>query len=255
MEQSRFPRLGLYYKTWERGVGSIAIEWNRRTTLPNAVFLSFLLPCGLVFTDAPFFCPARSLIQSPVHNPSIVSSVPVEDILHSVSIFPPSDPLSKANIVSEKTIVNTKILLLTRLQTRKGQGGNGYKNPLVELSWDCPSDDKKIAWGTVLVHMRQNINSKIFSLLLEIPSLDCGLLWEILTWLSLNYKKKKGGKEFVGSSSCGFKGVLEKGGLIDLGSWSNKRGGLANIQLRFDRCVANADWIELFPKAFVSYLP
>jgi hypothetical protein len=23
--------------SWERGVGSIAIEWNRRTTLPNAV--------------------------------------------------------------------------------------------------------------------------------------------------------------------------------------------------------------------------
>ncbi|KAG8371459.1 hypothetical protein BUALT_Bualt13G0089700 [Buddleja alternifolia] len=69
------------------------------------------------------------------------------------------------------------------------------------------------------------------------------------------------GKEFVESSAGGFKEILEEGGLIDLGfeghpfTWSNQRGRLANIQLRLDRCVANFDWIEIFPKAFVSHLP
>ncbi|KAG8363065.1 hypothetical protein BUALT_BualtUnG0008000 [Buddleja alternifolia] len=113
---------------------------------------------------------------------------------------------------------------------------------------------------SLLVFLRRNINSRIFSLLLEIPFLAREFLREILLRLSLNWKKK-GGKEFVESSAGGFKVILEEGGLIDLGfeghpfTWSNQRDRLANIQLRLDRCVANFDWIEIFPKAFVSHLP
>ncbi|KAG8379884.1 hypothetical protein BUALT_Bualt07G0135700 [Buddleja alternifolia] len=62
-------------------------------------------------------------------------------------------------------------------------------------------------------------------------------------------------------SPWGFRGFLDESGLVDMGfegnpfTWSNKKGGLANVQLRLDRCIANTSWINLFPQAFVSHLP
>ncbi|KAG8371223.1 hypothetical protein BUALT_Bualt13G0065400 [Buddleja alternifolia] len=74
-------------------------------------------------------------------------------------------------------------------------------------------------------------------------------------------KEKKGGHQFVSSSFGGFKGFIDEGDLVDLGfegnpyTWSNKRGGVVNIQLRLDRCLANTPWLSLFAQAFVSHLP
>lgn len=50
-------------------------------------------------------------------------------------------------------------------------------------------------------------------------------------------------------------------GLIDLGftgpsfTWCNKRKGLAKVQERIDRAMANSDWRLLYPEAAVIHLP
>lgn len=57
-----------------------------------------------------------------------------------------------------------------------------------------------------------------------------------------------GGNPIVFSSNGGLRRVIDDHDLIDLvfeGSpytWTNKRGGLANIQERLDRGYANIEW-------------
>ncbi|OMO51807.1 reverse transcriptase [Corchorus capsularis] len=58
-----------------------------------------------------------------------------------------------------------------------------------------------------------------------------------------------------------FNGMILSCGLIDLGfngpsfTWYNKRKGLARVQERLDRVLANANWRLLFPDAMVQHLP
>lgn len=55
--------------------------------------------------------------------------------------------------------------------------------------------------------------------------------------------------------------MLDTCGMIDLGfegpayTWCNKRGGVARIQERLDRAMANSEWRQQFPEATVSHLP
>ncbi|KAF6172401.1 hypothetical protein GIB67_025906 [Kingdonia uniflora] len=74
-------------------------------------------------------------------------------------------------------------------------------------------------------------------------------------------KDKLGGKPFRGASCAFAKEVTQEAGLIDLGfsgqpfTLNNKRRGGDNIKERLDRCLANADWMFIFPTAKVFYLP
>ncbi|KAG8374776.1 hypothetical protein BUALT_Bualt10G0030900 [Buddleja alternifolia] len=69
-----------------------------------------------------------------------------------------------------------------------------------------------------------------------------------------------GGEPFASSSSNGLKFVLDNAGLTDLGyyghpfTWSNKRDGGANIQLRLDQGLENSSWNALFPNASVTHI-
>ncbi|KAG8375096.1 hypothetical protein BUALT_Bualt10G0064800 [Buddleja alternifolia] len=77
----------------------------------------------------------------------------------------------------------------------------------------------------------------------------------------VSQSEKKGGRSFASSSSNPFLNDLNNLNLLDLGftgnpfTWSNRRGGDANIQLRLDRAVANPDWSLLYPYAIVHHLP
>ncbi|KAG8372571.1 hypothetical protein BUALT_Bualt12G0079900 [Buddleja alternifolia] len=77
----------------------------------------------------------------------------------------------------------------------------------------------------------------------------------------VSQSEKKGGRQFTSSSSGGLKGFIDDGGLVDLGfagtpyTWNNKPDGMANIQLRLDRGLANSSWISLLPHASVTHLP
>lgn len=76
----------------------------------------------------------------------------------------------------------------------------------------------------------------------------------------LEQKDKIGGRMVAQSSSCGFRKLINDGGLIDMGfkgvafTWNNKRSGKANIQERLDRGLINAEWRLLFPSAYISHL-
>lgn len=72
--------------------------------------------------------------------------------------------------------------------------------------------------------------------------------------------KKQEGLLVCSPSSSSFCEVLDNISLIDLGflglpfTWNSKRSGVANIQERLDRGVANASWRLLLPHAEVSHL-
>ncbi|KAF6156613.1 hypothetical protein GIB67_014592 [Kingdonia uniflora] len=77
----------------------------------------------------------------------------------------------------------------------------------------------------------------------------------------LDNNDKLGGKPFRAASCAFAKKVTQKAGLIDLGfsgqpfTWNNKRWREDNIKERLDRCLANADWMFIFPTAKVFHLP
>lgn len=59
-----------------------------------------------------------------------------------------------------------------------------------------------------------------------------------------------GGQLVANSSNGDLRKFINEHGLIDVGferfpfTWNNKRGGLTNIQERFDRGFANVEWIN-----------
>lgn len=63
----------------------------------------------------------------------------------------------------------------------------------------------------------------------------------------LSQKDKSGGKLVSSSSIGGFRGMVDKNALIDLGfvghtfTWTNRSLRKSNIQERFDRCFANGE--------------
>lgn len=73
--------------------------------------------------------------------------------------------------------------------------------------------------------------------------------------------EKQGGRPFASSSNHNLFYELNNFGLIDLGfhgqpfTWNNKRSGLANVQQRIDRGVANSQWCVLFPRSSIFHLP
>ncbi|KAL0285634.1 UNVERIFIED_CONTAM: hypothetical protein Sangu_2770100 [Sesamum angustifolium] len=77
----------------------------------------------------------------------------------------------------------------------------------------------------------------------------------------LNQMEKKGGNPFASSTRFSFWDMLTSLDLNDLGfqgpifTWSNKRAGCANIQLRLDRGVANSEWCLIYPNASIKHLP
>ncbi|KAL0405295.1 UNVERIFIED_CONTAM: hypothetical protein Slati_3843400, partial [Sesamum latifolium] len=109
-----------------------------------------------------------------------------------------------------------------------------------------------------------------------IPTLN-PLFWQSLTnisssfdgpWLVmgdfnavLSQQEKQGGRPFASTSRNWIGDDFDACNLIDFGfsgsrfTWSNKRSGLANIQSRLDRGVANAEWCLLYPKALITHLP
>ena len=63
------------------------------------------------------------------------------------------------------------------------------------------------------------------------------------------------------ASKCSaFRGALDDCGLDDLGysgynlTWTNGQAGESNIQERLDRCVANIDWVCMFPSFRIEHL-
>jgi len=74
--------------------------------------------------------------------------------------------------------------------------------------------------------------------------------------------EKRGGQDFSLSQSvrlfCDF---TSRARLFDLGftgprfTWCNNRSEEARVWSRIDRCLANGDWISLFPDALVKHLP
>ncbi|KAL0306821.1 UNVERIFIED_CONTAM: hypothetical protein Sradi_6099400 [Sesamum radiatum] len=77
----------------------------------------------------------------------------------------------------------------------------------------------------------------------------------------LSQDENRGGRPFASASRNSLRYELDCCNLIDLGfsgpkyTWTNKRPGLANIQSRIDREVANADWCLLYPNTFITHLP
>lgn len=74
-------------------------------------------------------------------------------------------------------------------------------------------------------------------------------------------KEDKIGGQLVASPSNGdLRKIINEYGLIDVGfegfqfTWNNKRGGLANIQERFDKGFANVEWKLLFLNTSISHL-
>lgn len=71
---------------------------------------------------------------------------------------------------------------------------------------------------------------------------------------------KLGGKTVASSSNGGLRRLMDDFALIDLGfvghafTWNNKRRGLANIQEKLDRGMANEEWKFKFPKATITHL-
>lgn len=103
---------------------------------------------------------------------------------------------------------------------------------------------------------------------IDINSFADNLITTTTPWLLMgdfnsiiSQAEKSGGKSFASSSKKTLYNDLNNLHLIDLGfhghpfTWSNKRNGLANIQQRLDRGVANSDWCTLFPKASIFHLP
>nr|CCA66036.1 hypothetical protein [Beta vulgaris subsp. vulgaris] len=79
--------------------------------------------------------------------------------------------------------------------------------------------------------------------------------------LMLVASEKKGGDGFNSREADIFRNAMEECHFMDLGfvgyefTWTNNRGGDANIQERLDRFVANDLWKIKFPGSFVSHLP
>lgn len=77
----------------------------------------------------------------------------------------------------------------------------------------------------------------------------------------LSCTDKLGGKLVASSRNGGLRRIMDDHDLIDLGfighaiTWNNKRGGMANIQERLDRGIANVEWKFLFPEAIIIHLP
>ncbi|KAL0402832.1 UNVERIFIED_CONTAM: LINE-1 retrotransposable element O protein [Sesamum radiatum] len=77
----------------------------------------------------------------------------------------------------------------------------------------------------------------------------------------MSQDEKRGGKPFASASRNALGDELETCNLIDLGftgsiyTCTNKRPGIANIQSRLDRGVANTDWCLLYPKTIITHLP
>ncbi|TXG64077.1 hypothetical protein EZV62_011071 [Acer yangbiense] len=71
---------------------------------------------------------------------------------------------------------------------------------------------------------------------------------------------KLGGSEKSVMDLCNFRNVVDECDLIDLGftgpriTWNNRRDGVANVQERLDRILANCKWIDLFPGAKIQHL-
>lgn len=76
----------------------------------------------------------------------------------------------------------------------------------------------------------------------------------------LEQKDKLGGRKVAQSSTCGFRKLIDQGGLIDMGfkgatyTWSNKRSGKVSIQERLDKGMINSAWRMMFPNPYVSHL-
>ncbi|XP_048496581.1 uncharacterized protein LOC125495795 [Beta vulgaris subsp. vulgaris] len=89
----------------------------------------------------------------------------------------------------------------------------------------------------------------------ELPWL-CGGDFNLL----LTANEKKGGDGFNAREADIFRRAMEACHFSDLGfvgydfTWSNNRGGDANIQERLDRFFANNSWKDKFPGSFVSHL-
>ncbi|OMO56897.1 reverse transcriptase [Corchorus capsularis] len=73
--------------------------------------------------------------------------------------------------------------------------------------------------------------------------------------------EKIGGVAHSVGRCMSFTGMIANCGLIDLGftgpsfTWCNKRKGLARVQERLDRVLANDEWRLLFPETCVRHLP
>lgn len=87
-------------------------------------------------------------------------------------------------------------------------------------------------------------------------------------WLLMGYLnevtssiEKKGGRPFNPNQCLDLHNYMDMAGLVDLGfqgnphTWTNARDGAALIKERLDRALANAKWLECFPKTKVLHLP
>jgi hypothetical protein len=73
--------------------------------------------------------------------------------------------------------------------------------------------------------------------------------------------EKWGGKQRLNQNNTGFREFLFEMGLIDLGfkgpafTLINKPNSSCAMHIRLDRAIANPDWCNLFPEAYVNHMP
>ncbi|KAL8540811.1 hypothetical protein ACS0TY_002143 [Phlomoides rotata] len=72
--------------------------------------------------------------------------------------------------------------------------------------------------------------------------------------------EKRGGNARSSSRMEAFRDCVDRCGLVDLGfvghdfTWTNKQGGVANIEERLDHGMASVGWMDMFVGARVSHL-
>ncbi|XP_035545422.1 uncharacterized protein LOC118348263 [Juglans regia] len=126
------------------------------------------------------------------------------------------------------------------------------------------SDPVHVPWLLNLVYCPAAVNQKqwFWDMLSQTtdsfsgPSLAIGDFNSILS-----QSEKFGGKSFAQSSTLkGLPLFMNRFGFVDIGfngpkyTWSNKRAGFNLIKERLDRGIANLEWIELFPNAYITTL-